>query len=90
MYNLKNNIDNMLTTRSNEPQTSRSEEYNTKRRDDLKINSSDPSKINGRCSEYQISTRCTGDTESFDQAFEYNILESEMSLKENYFYELFD
>ena len=56
----------MLITRSDVSPTSRSEEYNTNRSDDFEINKG--------CLEYQMSSRQTGDSDSFGSASEYNIL----------------
>ena len=46
--------------------------------------------MKGRCSEFQISTHRKVDSESFDRDSEKEILQSDISLKENYFNEIFD
>ena len=78
----------MLTTRSDEPPTS--EEYISNRSNEYEINTIDDFKMKRRCSEFQISTHRTVDSESFDRDSEKEILQSDISLKENYFNEIFD
>ncbi len=56
----------MFITRSDILPSSKTDEYNTKKSDDIKINKT--------CSEYQISSRQTGDSDSFGSVSEYNIL----------------